>query len=74
MTGGGVIHQRGQSGFPGPLPAPVINSGNRISPKRKAISGNKKPLPGWPEGACVPNKLELIDQVKRQQIGVVMTR
>src|ERR1039457_5963209 len=34
MTGGGVIHQRGRSGFPGPLPAPVINSGNRISPRR----------------------------------------
>jgi len=36
MTGGGVIHQRGRSGFPGPLPAPVINSGNRINPKWRA--------------------------------------
>jgi hypothetical protein len=32
MTGSGVIHQPGRSGFAGPLPALVINSGKRISP------------------------------------------
>jgi hypothetical protein len=38
MPDGGVIHQRGRSGFPRPLPAPVINSGNRISPRRFAFT------------------------------------
>jgi hypothetical protein len=43
MAGGGVIHQRGRSGFPGPLPAPVINSGNRISPNASRRSEITQP-------------------------------
>ena len=38
MTGGGVIHQLGRSGFPGPLLARAINSGNRISPRRLGMN------------------------------------